>query len=424
MKKLKVKLTPLNEQKGTELVPFRAKKMKVKLTPLNEQKEQLNEVEPITTTAVGLATIGGWAAAIVGPLAAIGLYNYWYDNEDPGAGGVSIACGTTYGQFKKEIHSYLYRQREKHIKAIEDELAAFKLNSLKQEIYDKLKAQAKKDTTALWLKLIAKVDKTYKANSNVTKCANLHQTFRNAMKGMVRVYSKKWGWGGYVRWFRPVQRAQLYYWVYCEESLKKLVAEFDVEKRKKIALKGVSPRPTTTGVPLAKRRVKTKVLAPAGVAAAYKVCRGLPLKRGCKGTAVESIQKTLIKLDLGRLLGHYQADGFFGSRTENAVKKFQTDKGVRPVTGVVDKKTLAELKKALQKISSVEVKPDRPSRPSDLGTGPEAAATAGTAADSLAATRKALGIKGRGYQPGVPLATDPSVLPENKRLIKTRINKS
>ena len=45
------------------------------------------------------------------------------------------------------------------------------------------------------------------------------------------------------------------------------------------------------------------------------------LSKGSRGTAVEELQKKLIKL--GYTMGSYGADGSFGSATEKAVKKFQ-----------------------------------------------------------------------------------------------------
>ena len=53
--------------------------------------------------------------------------------------------------------------------------------------------------------------------------------------------------------------------------------------------------------------------------------------KGSRGNAVKNIQQKLI--DLGYLDG--KADGVYGSMTEEAVKKAQTELGL-PVTGIAD----------------------------------------------------------------------------------------
>ena len=57
------------------------------------------------------------------------------------------------------------------------------------------------------------------------------------------------------------------------------------------------------------------------------------LKKGCEGEDVKELQSDLMQL--GYALPRYGADGDFGSETETAVKKFQSDKGL-PVNGIVD----------------------------------------------------------------------------------------
>lgn len=63
------------------------------------------------------------------------------------------------------------------------------------------------------------------------------------------------------------------------------------------------------------------------------------LKRGFIGPDVKEIQTLLI--GKGYLLG--RADSEFGSLTEVAVKKFQSDEGISPIDGIVGPKTYAKL---------------------------------------------------------------------------------
>ena len=66
------------------------------------------------------------------------------------------------------------------------------------------------------------------------------------------------------------------------------------------------------------------------------------LCRGDKGDDVRAMQRELLKWDKN-CLPKYGADGDFGSETESALKRFQTEKGL-PVTGVYDKATQTALK--------------------------------------------------------------------------------
>lgn len=66
------------------------------------------------------------------------------------------------------------------------------------------------------------------------------------------------------------------------------------------------------------------------------------LCRGDKGDDVRAMQRELLKWDTN-CLPRYGADGDFGSETESALKRFQTEKGL-PVTGVYDKATQTALK--------------------------------------------------------------------------------
>lgn len=63
-----------------------------------------------------------------------------------------------------------------------------------------------------------------------------------------------------------------------------------------------------------------------------------PLKRGSRGTRVNSLQNRLISL------GYYQGlkDGVFGPATEAALKRYQRDKGLFP-NGIADAKTFSSL---------------------------------------------------------------------------------
>lgn len=67
------------------------------------------------------------------------------------------------------------------------------------------------------------------------------------------------------------------------------------------------------------------------------------LKRGDKGTEVAYVQAIL--MDLGYDLGSWGADGDFGKKTEEAVKKFQQKNGLAP-DGIVGEKTLEALENA------------------------------------------------------------------------------
>ena len=70
-------------------------------------------------------------------------------------------------------------------------------------------------------------------------------------------------------------------------------------------------------------------------------CPKLPLRRGCQGRLVKTIQKMLIAL--GYNLGPMGADGDYGGRTKKAVEAFQKAKGLG-VDGVAGKNTVRALK--------------------------------------------------------------------------------
>ena len=59
----------------------------------------------------------------------------------------------------------------------------------------------------------------------------------------------------------------------------------------------------------------------------------LPLRRGSRGRTVERLQSTLNVLGYGLVV-----DGIFGPRTEAAVRRFQTEHGLRP-DGFVGRRT-------------------------------------------------------------------------------------
>ena len=60
-----------------------------------------------------------------------------------------------------------------------------------------------------------------------------------------------------------------------------------------------------------------------------------------KGLDVEAVQKKLI--DFGYSVGDAGADGLFGADTKKAVAKFQEDKFIDPIDGIVGDKTLQAL---------------------------------------------------------------------------------
>ena len=53
------------------------------------------------------------------------------------------------------------------------------------------------------------------------------------------------------------------------------------------------------------------------------------LRRGDQGEYVTLMQTRLVKLGYGEMLGKFGADGKFGAKTEEAVKKFQQDNGLK-----------------------------------------------------------------------------------------------
>ena len=70
-------------------------------------------------------------------------------------------------------------------------------------------------------------------------------------------------------------------------------------------------------------------------------CPKLPLRKGCQGRLVKTIQKMLIAL--GYNLGPMGADGDYGRRTKKAVEAFQKAEGLK-VDGVAGKNTVGALK--------------------------------------------------------------------------------
>ena len=75
------------------------------------------------------------------------------------------------------------------------------------------------------------------------------------------------------------------------------------------------------------------------------------LKIGSVGDAVTELQEDL--LSLGYPLPKYGADGDFGSETEKAVKRFQSDFKL-PETGVADAKTLAAIDSAIEAMKEAD----------------------------------------------------------------------
>ena len=73
------------------------------------------------------------------------------------------------------------------------------------------------------------------------------------------------------------------------------------------------------------------------------------LRKGCSGSDVKELQGLLMKL--GYNLPKYQDDGDFGSETLKAVKKFQSNNGLK-VDGVVGELTLDAINKSIAKLES------------------------------------------------------------------------
>lgn len=74
------------------------------------------------------------------------------------------------------------------------------------------------------------------------------------------------------------------------------------------------------------------------------------LKKGSSGEQVKKVQTAL--KELGHDLGSFGADGVFGQKTEEAVKKFQELNNLE-VTGIIDEETLEALDKANTKASKL-----------------------------------------------------------------------
>ncbi|MBD1903637.1 peptidoglycan-binding protein [Trichocoleus sp. DQ-A3] len=68
------------------------------------------------------------------------------------------------------------------------------------------------------------------------------------------------------------------------------------------------------------------------------------LRSGSTGDQVTYLQEILNKINYGPL----DVDGEFGSATEKAVKKFQTDFQVNPIDGIVGTKTWDKLHTQVQ----------------------------------------------------------------------------
>ena len=76
------------------------------------------------------------------------------------------------------------------------------------------------------------------------------------------------------------------------------------------------------------------------------------LKKGNEGADVTEMKNLLLKWKKD-CLPEYGADGDFGTETQNAVKAFQTDKGLN-VTGVCDKLTWEALEAFVSKVVTVK----------------------------------------------------------------------
>ncbi|MCW5865683.1 MAG: peptidoglycan-binding protein [Candidatus Eremiobacteraeota bacterium] len=100
-----------------------------------------------------------------------------------------------------------------------------------------------------------------------------------------------------------------------------------------------------------------------------------PLKRGQTSDTVKQMQESLIKAGFGKELGSAGADGKFGPKTEQAVRKFQEKTmGKGRVDGVVGPKTYEALNKGPQAQSNAK-KPDAAGAQTDATKpGPSASA--------------------------------------------------
>ena len=119
------------------------------------------------------------------------------------------------------------------------------------------------------------------------------------------------------------------------------------------------------------------------------------LKRGAKGEYVLELQKNLVALGYGPLV----ADGDFGKATEAAVKRFQTDHGLR-VDGWAGNRTQAAIGKALEqpKVRAAEKKAEKAEE--KVETAKKAAEKAKDTAERGSFWSKVLSVVG-GVLPGV-----------------------
>ncbi|NEP53621.1 MAG: peptidoglycan-binding protein, partial [Moorea sp. SIO3C2] len=87
---------------------------------------------------------------------------------------------------------------------------------------------------------------------------------------------------------------------------------------------------------IADSRTLSALRGNSGIAVAAAIIT--PLKRGSRGTRVNSLQNRLI------YLGYYKGlkDGVFGPATEAALKRYQQDKGLFP-NGIADARTFSSL---------------------------------------------------------------------------------
>lgn len=84
--------------------------------------------------------------------------------------------------------------------------------------------------------------------------------------------------------------------------------------------------------------------SPGGRGGRYVSCQDNLLKRSCMGENVKKLQNDLIKL--GYTLQKHGEDGKFGPETQAAVKKFQTDAGLK-ADGIAGAQTLAKIQELL-----------------------------------------------------------------------------
>src|SRR5919198_3604151 len=79
------------------------------------------------------------------------------------------------------------------------------------------------------------------------------------------------------------------------------------------------------------------------------------LKLDSTGAKVIELQRYLVQLGYASLLGQGGIDGKFGLSTQNAVKKFQEDAGLKPVDGIVGPRTWGVLCEVMTSVAAAPI---------------------------------------------------------------------